>query len=187
MRRFEGSELRQFVVALDRHVEPSTQVIVIGGSAVALGYGIEIFTKDIDTFQVAPARLRDAIAKAREETGLPITVDNAAIAEFPYDFEDRLVPAMEDELENLVIFVPEANDLSLSKLIRASDSDLDQIVLLHDAHPLDVDALINRFLNEMTHVIGNRRMQAYNLLDCIERLWGERTRERVQERVLSVR
>jgi hypothetical protein len=114
-------------------------------------------------------------------------VDRAAIAELPHDFGDRLRPAMNDDLQYLQVFVPEPHDLALSKNVRGNENDLAQLAKLHELHPLDLDTLVDRFLKEMTHVIGNQRMHAYNLLDLVEQLWGELSRRDVDAGVLSVR
>lgn len=185
MRRYDRHELLVFLRAVDSHLDESVQLLVIGGGAIALGYGVDVGTRDIDTYDSNVSVLRDALIEARRETGLDVPIDRAGVAELPYDFEDRTREILQDELSHLAVSVPDPVDLALSKLLRGDDHDLDQIAELHAVAPLDMETLVSRFEREMTHVIGNRRMQAYSVLDCVERLWGVLARKRVEPRLLG--
>lgn len=117
-------------------------------------------------------------------TGLDIPVQNAAVADLPWNYEDRLRRVM-PHLRHLEVVVPEAHDLVLSKLIRGAEHDIEQIAALHRQHPLDPDTLVDRFTTEMSHRIGDPRTLELNLLHCVELLWGELARDRIARRLAS--
>lgn len=50
MKRHSGTELERFLVAMDDALNERAPVIVIGGSALILGYGVFAATSDIDVF-----------------------------------------------------------------------------------------------------------------------------------------
>jgi hypothetical protein len=90
------------------------------------------------------------------------------------------------KLKRLHIFVPDPYDLVLSKLVRATAHDLQQIRGLPAGHPLDPALLVGRYLTEMTHAISDRKTLDQNLIVCIEDLFGETARVRA-ERALDNR
>src|SRR5688500_6263488 len=143
MRKFTAQELRRFLVAVDGALKGPAEVVVIGGSAAALRYGVTSTTKDVDTFNRVSPELARAVEQAQDETGLSIPFGKSAQAEPPYNFEDRLQPAM-PELERLVVKIPERHDLALMKMLRGYKHDLDTIAAIHEQSPLDLETLITR-------------------------------------------
>src|SRR6266545_2299220 len=67
---------------MDAALAEPVGILIIGGSETALGYGVNIITRDIDTLGF-DERLRAAASEARTATGLDIPVQNAAIADLP--------------------------------------------------------------------------------------------------------
>jgi hypothetical protein len=184
MRRFKGSDLTNFLMAVDRNMTEPVRIIVIGGSSIALAFDPDTGTHDVDTYDSPVAKLTAAVAAAAIETGLSLPIRNATVAELPYHFEDRLQRVLPD-LDNLELLVPDRHDIALSKILRGDEHDFEQIAALHAVAPLEVAVLVDRFIGEMTHVIGNRRAHAYGLLNCIEHLWGETERVAHEKRVLA--
>jgi hypothetical protein len=117
--RYGAAQMRTFLEAVDRHLRAPARMCVIGGTAAALGYGVETFTNDVDTFESLAdhERLQGAARLASAETGLAIPIAPSGIADLPYDYGDRVRRVME-HLRNLRVFVPERHDLVLSKIIR---------------------------------------------------------------------
>jgi Nucleotidyltransferase of unknown function (DUF6036) len=108
-RKFNATELRRFLAAIDRHLDAPARMIIIGGSAAALAYGVELVTKDIDTFETNLAPLERAIEKARAETALNIPIEDVGIADAPYEYQSRTHREM-TELRKLGVFVPDPYD-----------------------------------------------------------------------------
>jgi hypothetical protein len=180
--RFSTAELERFLAAVDQALERPAAIIVIGGSAVGLAHGVELRTRDIDTFESDVAVLERALEMARERTALPVPVAQARVADAPWNYEDRL-RLLFPEFARLRVLVPEKHDLVLCKLVRAYPNDMVHIQELHDRDPLDLDTLLARTLDEMTHVIGGVEKFHANLADCVERLWGEVAAVRVRARL----
>jgi hypothetical protein len=176
------ADLRRFLEAVDAALTRPIRMVIIGGSAAALGYGVDITTRDIDTFGI-PEPIAAAASAARAATGLDIPIQHAAIADLPWNYQDRLRRILPN-LRHLEVFVPEAHDLVLSKLVRGAEHDLEQIAVLHQQHPLDPEVLAERFAREMGHRVGEPRTLELNLLNCIELLWGELVCDRIAARIL---
>jgi hypothetical protein len=181
MKRHGRADIERFLVAVDSAMEERAAVLVIGGAAAIIHYGAESPTSDIDTFQrVTPALERAAVA-ARAETNLDIPVSFAAVADAPYDFEDRLEHVAELNLKNLDIFVPERHDLALMKTIRGYEHDLELIAELHGKQPFDLDTLKQRLREEMSHVVKDPRELRLNFVLVVDRLFGTQTAARVRD------
>lgn len=65
------------------------------------------------------------------------------------------------------------HDLVLSKAVRAHEGDLVAIERLHAIAPLDRAVLVERYLREMRHAIGDPSRLDQNFLLVIERVYGE--------------
>lgn len=172
VRRFEAQELRRFLAAVDAHLDGPARMILVGGSAMALGYGVAAGTRDVDTWETDLRRLDGVFAEARTETGLNIPVEPAAVGDVPWEFESRLQRVL-PELPRLQVFVLEKHDLALSKALRCNEGDLVAIEQLHHLRALDRGTLIARYLDEMGHAIGDRARLDQNIVLVVLRLFGE--------------
>jgi hypothetical protein len=181
LRRFSPEEILRFLAAIDRHLVHEATVVLVGGSAMAVGYGVEVTTTDVDTLNNVSA-LTTAVQEARSETGLDIPFGQAGVADAPHGYEERLKREM-PELKKLEVWVLEKHDLALSKIVRGYEHDEQHVVALHGIDPLDLDTLINRFIGEMGHVIGEPRRIELNFLECVERLFGELARVTAERRI----
>jgi hypothetical protein len=89
MRTFLKDELERFLMAIDQALGQPVEVIVIGGTAAALHYGVTRATHDIDTWTTVKGDLAAAAERARLATGLDIPVTQSGVADAPHDFESR--------------------------------------------------------------------------------------------------
>lgn len=175
MRRYGVDDIRHTLTELDALLDQPTDLTLIGGAAVALILDDpELVTKDIDAFGIS----RTLLKLART---LTIDIDTAAIADLPWNFEDRCSVAL--RLPFLEVRVPDPHDLVLSKIMRWSPGDEDHVLRLHTRRALDLETLLVRYLTEMTHAIGDPRHRRWNLLACIETLFGEVASLRAGERL----
>lgn len=181
-RRFGPAELERFLAAVDSHLREPAEIILIGGGATAVGFGVDVGTQDLDTFNAITAVLGEAVRQAQQDTGLMIPVGQAGVADVPYHYEGRLQQVM-PHLGHLVVRVLDKHDLALSKVVRGYEHDMQQIDALHQTEPLDYDVMVERFLGEMGHVVGQPRMIALAFLECIERLFGELARVRAERQL----
>lgn len=175
MRRYGIEEVRRVLAEVDARLSRPVAVTLIGGAAVALTLDDRtLTTKDIDAFG-APALV---FVIARE---LEIPFDPAAVADLPWNYEDRCTIAL--RLTRLEVSVPDPHDLVLSKISRWSPSDQDHTSRLHGRGLLDYETLVERYRTEMTHAIGDPRRLRGHFLWCISDLFGEVARARAERRI----
>jgi hypothetical protein len=171
VRYYVRAEIEGFLRAVDRALKRPTTVVVIGGGAAALKYRIDDPTTDIDTFNALGADLRRAIDAARKATGFAMPFEQSAVADGPYDFEDRLLRAM-PRLARLTVLVPERHDLALMKTVRGDQADFAKLQAIHDRQPFDLSVLLRRYEVEMGHVVIDPRRLRLNFLALVESLFA---------------
>jgi Nucleotidyltransferase of unknown function (DUF6036) len=171
METFLREQLERFLKAVDAALAHPVRVVVIGGTAAALHYGVRRATHDIDTWTTVEADLAAAAEKARAATGLDVPIQKSGVADAPYEFESRLERVLPD-LRKLIVLVPEKHDLVLMKAVRCYEHDLEAIAEIHAQAPLDLDTLVRRFEEEMTPIGDPGRIRA-NFLVVVERLFPE--------------
>lgn len=168
MKAFLRADLERFLGAIDAALTEPVGIVVIGGTAAALHYGVQRATRDIDTWTTVESSLAAAAARAREITGLDIPLQKSGVADAPVDFESRLERVL-PRLPHLEVLVPERHDLVLMKAVRCYEHDLEVIAEIHANAPLALDVLTRRFIEEMSPVGEPRRIRA-NFLVVVERL-----------------
>lgn len=178
MKQFLPEELAQFLQKIDEFLTKDCDLIVIGGAAAALAYGARKTTTDIDLATALPDHLETAIGLACEATGIDMPVSHAAVYEPPYNYEDRLIALQNPACKRLHLFVPEQHDLALMKVVRGYENDIQAIEEIHQTNPLDLNILIERFMDEMTQVTGDARYIRLNFLLTIEKLFSPEEVER---------
>lgn len=171
MRTFLRQQLETFLRAVDAALDEPVEIVVIGGSAAALHYGVARATHDIDTWTNVEARLAAAAARARAATGLEVPLQKSGVAGAPVDFESRLERVL-PRLRRLKVFVPEKHDLVLMKAVRCYEHDLEAIAEIHAHARLDLDVLVRRFREEMTPIGDPTRIRR-NFLVVVERLFPD--------------
>jgi len=172
LRKFLRNDFERFLEAVDAALTAPIELVIIGGSAAALRYGVTQATRDIDTFYRVQEALVVAARRAREVIGLDVPIQRAGIADPPCEFEDRFERIM-PTLQRLIVKVPEAHDLALMKALRADEHDLAAIEEIHQNSPLDLETLVGRFKDEMAQAIGDPRTKRANFLAVVERLFPE--------------
>jgi len=172
VRYYVRAEIERFLRAVDLALKRPATVVVIGGGAAALKYRIDDPTTDIDTFNGLGAELKRAIVAARKATGLAVPFEQSAVADGPYDFEDRLLRAM-PRLARLTVLVPERHDLALMKTVRGDQADFAKLQAIHHRKPFDLSVLLRRYEEEMGHVVIDPRRLRGNFLALVESLFPE--------------
>lgn len=102
--RYAVDDLTRFLEALDDALPAPAKLVVLGGSALVLGYDGTASTSDIDTYESRPEKIADAAEAARVRTGLNIPIADSTIAQVPHGFVDRLVRVL-PHLTKLTIHV----------------------------------------------------------------------------------
>jgi len=172
MKAYTPAELRRFLAAVDRALEHPAEVVIIGGAAAAIAYGVASGTRDIDTWTRVRAGLAAAVERARATTGLAVPFAQSTVADGPHDFESRLERILR-RLKRLRASVPEKHDLVLMKVLRCDEHDLQAMEELHRRSPLELSVLVTRYREEMgAAIIDPRRLRAQFLV-AIERLFPD--------------
>ena len=165
-KKYGIEELIEFLKAIDSYLERSTNMLIIGGTAAALAYKVTRRTSDIDTLS-SIGELKDAIDKAELKQNLNIPIEQVSVADFPYNFEDRLIN-YDIKSKYLQIQVPEIHDLILMKVLRGYEHDMEAIKEMVDKNKVSKAILEDRFRDEMTHVIGDPNKLKLNLKVMLE-------------------
>jgi hypothetical protein len=178
MKRFARNEIATFLGAVDRHAPKNSKVVIIGGAAATLSFGVTGGTIDIDTANRVTA-LQKAGEAAREATGLRIPMERATVFDAPRDYERRLKRLPLKGLRRLAVFVPEKHDWALMKIVRFEDKDLAHLKAASSAVGFELRIFEERFLSEMTHVLPRERLVT-RFLAMIEELYGEPEASRLE-------
>ncbi len=173
MKQFLPEDLVQFLQKTDEFLSEECSLIVIGGAAASLAYGVTKTTTDIDLATAPPEHLKIAIDLARKDTGMNMPVSYVGVFEPPYCFEDRLSVLKKPALNKLNLLMPERHDLALMKVVRGYENDIQAIVEIHHSYPLDPAILIERFMEEMSQVNGSASNIRLNFLLMIESLFSK--------------
>ena len=169
-RNYGKDEIHRFLRAIDHHLESHARLVIIGGGAAAL-HDATSTTNDVDTCNAITEHLAHAVRLARENTGLEIPISESTVAEYPYNYEDRLERVL-PELQHLEVFVLEKHDLALSKVVRGFAHDDQQVRSIHRAAKLDFDVLLARYQTEMDHITTAPRLEL-QFLEMIETVFDE--------------
>ncbi|MCW8927143.1 MAG: DUF6036 family nucleotidyltransferase [Xanthomonadales bacterium] len=172
MDQYLAEDLIAFLKVTDRHLVKRYDLIIIGGAAASIAYGVTRTTSDIDLANEIPAELEKAMELARTETGFSIPISHVGVFEPPYNYENRISQLDKSDFKNLRLFVPERHDLALMKMVRGYENDIQAIEEIHQAAPFEFDILVDRFMNEMTQAIGRPGEIRLNFLLMIETLFG---------------
>jgi len=185
VKRYSTGQIVGFLRALDGQLREPLEIIIIGGSAASLAYGVDRTTRDIDTWGGDLAGRSKAISAARKVSGHDIPIEVAGVADAPAEFEERLEPLKLKGLVQLSIRVPEKHDLVLMKMLRGYEHDLETAAEIHAKHGLELEILISRYLGEMGHIVGDRRATDLNFLALVERLFDESRLAEAERRLRS--
>lgn len=181
MTRYGPRELRTFLKAVDRHAAKGTRLVIIGGAAAALSFGVDGGTLDIDA-AVNVDGLRAACEAAREDTGLRIPLEKATVFEAPRHFLRRARPVPLRGLRRLKLLTPEKHDWALMKAVRLEDKDVAHLKAVSRNRGLRLPTLEDRLLDEMGHVLLRERL-VLHFLALVEELYGEAAAARTEQRI----
>ena len=146
---------------------------MIGGAAISLAYQGTHATSDLDLWPQSKKAFWQAVERATAKSKHPVPVQEAAIAEAPESFEERLKPLRITDLRQLRAFVPEAHDLVLMKTARGEAHDLDGIEDIHRANPLRLETLVERYEEMRATIIGPPSRFLTSFLAVVFRLYGD--------------
>ena len=147
----DNSEIIAILQALGTRVQPNSQLVLVGGGALAL-LGSPRLTIDIDFVgdDVHPAPLHKTIMQIAREMKIhvePVPLDR--FIPLPKDSEERVVRI--GQFGNLEVFVADPYSIALSKLDRGLDTDFDDLVFLVQNNYVDIRELENMLREALPH------------------------------------
>lgn len=147
----DNTEIRSILQTLGERVPPSSRLILIGGSALAL-LGSPRLTIDIDFVgdDIQPSELHKAIMQIARE--LKIHVEPVPIERFipvPEGSDQRSI--LIGQFGNLEVYVADPYSIALSKVDRGLDTDFDDIVFLVQGGFVDPQELVRITENSLSH------------------------------------
>jgi hypothetical protein len=167
MKTFGRDQVVEFLAEIDELLDEPVSMEIIGGAAALLAYGARSATKDIDSLVDIDERIR----RAALLTVHRIPLDRAAVADPPYNYEDRR-QRLEMTFRKLVVWVPERHDLLLMKAVRAARHDEEVLQEMHEAEPFDLETIVERYNEEMGQAIGDHRILDQQIQLIVEKLFG---------------
>lgn len=147
------------------------KLFIIGGSAACL-LDSKVFSRDIDILSSIPPELNDAIIKAKCVTGIDVEFGYTSVSDMPYNTEDRLI-LCDLFLRKLTVYVPDPLDLILMKMPRGLEKDIVDSLALIKNFSIDYNSIVNRYLSETGHYIGNREVVNSLMAQLISSAYGE--------------
>jgi Nucleotidyltransferase of unknown function (DUF6036) len=169
---------RGFLAELDGRLTSEANLHCHGGFVVAMCYGFERPTGDVDFLAVVPS---DAINLLLSSAGKgsplhqkhKVYLDYFGMIDYPADYEKRLVEMFPGAFRYLRLWALDPYDLALSKLSRNFPRDREDVRYLADKVPLDLAILRSRYETEMRPYLGTPDRE-----DLTLQLWIEDIEER---------
>ena len=127
-KNLSGSKIISLLKELDRHVTEPCRIIICGGAAAIVGYGMNRFTGDIDILEPFPKS--ESFYKAVKDLSKSHSLDpkwindgvKGFLDDLSPDFQKRLLP-LNEEFENLQVFIISKPDLITMKICAWREAD----------------------------------------------------------------
>ena len=148
-----------FLIAVDSALLEPVTLHCIGGFVLGVMYNLPRPTADLDYIAAIPQKAAEALAEiAGQQSALAkkhrLFIHSAGVIDVPDSYADRLIdPGL--NLDKLRLLIPEPYDLLLSKLVRNSPKDREDVKFLVKKLKLEFDILRQRFVEEMKPWLPN--------------------------------
>lgn len=169
---FNKEILDQLLAVTDKNLSKQVELVLIGGTALVVKYLSPRATMDVDTYTKVTKELQEAWRKAEKAVGVKVPLSHSTVAQGPYEMEDRFTLYRDLRLKNLKVFVPDPADIVLMKVTRFVGKDRDDIKHLIKEYKIPHKQLLKRFIDEMGHIMGDRRTLISYYVLAIEENYG---------------
>ena len=145
---------RSFLSEIDASLKEETSFHCIGGFVIAMLYGFDRTTADVDVILIDPRdpdlKLISLAGKGSElHKKYGVYLDRVTVAKLPIDYDERLTEMFPGAFSKLRLFAVDPYDLALSKIERNIERDVDDVMHLARTVPLDLDILQQRYHEEL--------------------------------------
>lgn len=149
---------RAFLADVDRGLTQPVEIHCLGGFAAAFYYDLPRPTNDLDYIEVVP---NEAIAMLQHLAGRGSALaakhrlhfQHVGVASLPDSYAERLVALAHGVFRRLQLFALDPHDLALSKLVRNSPIDREDVAQLARGVPLDPALLRARYQRELRPIL----------------------------------
>lgn len=133
--------------------------------------------------QFQPSEIHEFLEVTDSYLKVPVDliVIGGAAAALAYKASKTTTEYDQINLSFLRLYVPEQHDLALMKIVRGYENDIQTICEIHENMPFCFETLMERFLTEMTHVIGNSNLIRLSFLLTISKLSGDELADQAEE------
>lgn len=178
MQREVPQPWRAFLHEVDEHLHHEAHLHCYGGFVIAMCYGFERPTGDVDFLAVVPSdAIRDLLSIAGKESALKkkygLYLDYFGTVDHPDGYEERLTEMFPGTFRHLHLWALDPYDLALTKLTRNLPRDREDVRYLAQSVPLDLSLLRSRYENEMRPYLGKPARE-----DLTLHLWVDDIEER---------
>ncbi len=170
---------RSFFSAIDAALSESVELHCIGGFAMAVLYGLDRPTADVDVLPIGSSATNQffielAGAGSPLHKQYKIHLQVVGVAPVPFNYEDRLTEMFAGVFDHLRLFALDPYDLALSKIERNTQRDRDDVKHLARTVPLNLNVLQERYRQELRPDLGNPEREDLTLKLWIEAIEEER-------------
>ena len=144
---------------MDGLLSAPTELHCLGGFVISEGYGLVRTTADVDVVAAMGTSTVDLIRLAGRDSDLhkrhKVYVDVVTVAAIPENYAERLIEMSAPSFRNLRLRALERHDLVLTKLVRNSDRDREDVTRIASGPGLDPTMLKERYQTELRFQLGN--------------------------------
>lgn len=167
-----------FLRDVDRALTQAVEVHCLGGFVLNVLWGLPRPTGDVDFIEVRPGKAGEELKRlAGEGTELAgnhhLRFHRVTIAEYPENYERRLVDITPKGMHRLKLKAFEVHDIVLAKLSRNSPRDRADVEFLAKKGVLDRRLLMERFESELRPYLLNPKRGQRTLELWLEEFLGE--------------
>ena len=166
-----------FLRDVDRNLSETVEIHCLGGFVLFVLAELPRPTGDVDFIEVRPGPAGEELLRiAGQGTTLAtkhsIHFHRVTIAEYPADYESRLIDITPRSLRKLKIMALELHDIALAKLSRNSARDRADVEFLAKGGILDGRVLKKRFDAELRPYLLNEEREALTLDLWLDEYFG---------------
>ncbi len=144
---------KSFLAEIDDNLEQRTKFYCIGGFVIAMLYNLERETSDLDFISCVPRDDGKLYKLAGEGSPLnkkyKVYLDPVKIVTAPDYYEDRLTEMFPSAFNHLKLYALDPYDLALTKLERNMPHDQEDVLLLAQSVPFDLEIFKQRYNEEL--------------------------------------
>lgn len=177
-------QIKELFRRVDKRLEKSLDIFLIGGISAVLGYNVVKETNDVDIDGRIDPDFRKIFDEEVKHLGLELYLSSKGVFSPPDGYRTRCKFEIFPK-KKLKVWYLDQYDLAISKIDRGLGKDFEDIKRVHSEYPFEYERLIQIFNEEYINVssIGNPREKMMNLIDLIENLFGSSYVEMAKKRI----